>query len=353
MRTTFVTTCGVSVLSNHAEEEVRRVLRSEANSREFPPALRDHLLERGRTFGAASLEDAAELSAEINSLKDLGSGRIPAGTHLLIASDTALGRESSELVRAYLARSGVRAETYSIPDLVTHDLDCFRSGVANLVAWCEAHLRDQGRVVFNLTGGFKALPGVMQALGVRYADEVVYRFETGALLRIPRLPVRWDVAHWMREKQDVLRRLEHRGHLPLAELGGVPETFLFVSDDQATFSDWGRLEWAAAKDELYGRALLAPASPRLRYTERFKRDAARLDRILTRRLNERLDQLAAHLDPDAGANTSFSRGLDFKPLQGPAYKGSTHECDAYDGKRIFGHFDGQIFVLDRLEEGLH
>lgn len=35
---------------------------------------------------------------------------------------------------------------------------------------------------------------------------------------------------------------------------------------------------------------------------------------------------------------------------------STHEMDAWadlDAKRIFGHFEGGIFVLDKLEKGLH
>jgi hypothetical protein len=37
-------------------------------------------------------------------------------------------------------------------------------------------------------------------------------------------------------------------------------------------------------------------------------------------------------------------------------KGSTHEIDAWhDGgaKRIFGHYEGGVFVLDRLDEALH
>lgn len=72
-----------------------------------------------------------------------------------------------------------------------------------------------------------------------------------------------------------------------------------------------------------------------------------------RHVNERLDQLARRLEE---GETYNPRSLDFKPLQGGEYKGSTHECDAWadqDAKRLFGHFEGGRYIIDRLDKGLH
>jgi hypothetical protein len=52
-----------------------------------------------------------------------------------------------------------------------------------VIRWCQDTLpgyRESGyHIVFNLTGGFKSIQGWMQTLGMFYADEIVYIFETG------------------------------------------------------------------------------------------------------------------------------------------------------------------------------
>ena len=81
-----------------------------------------------------------------------------------------------------------------IDDLNTSSLEEFRLGIDELIKWCVGTLpgyRASGyKIVFNLVGGFKALHGYMQTLGMFYADETVYIFETSReLLSIPRMPV--------------------------------------------------------------------------------------------------------------------------------------------------------------------
>lgn len=69
-------------------------------------------------------------------------------------------------------------------------------------------------------------------------------------------------------------------------------------------------------------------------------------------INQRIDQLEKHLN-DPSYNP---RSLDFKSLKGKSMKPSTHEADAWsdqDAKRIFGHFERDVFVLDKLDKGLH
>lgn len=72
-----------------------------------------------------------------------------------------------------------------------------------------------------------------------------------------------------------------------------------------------------------------------------------------RHVNERLDQLARRLEEGEIYNPD---SLDFKPLRGGPHKGSTHECDAWadeGAKRLFGHFEGGCYVLDRLDKKLN
>ena len=69
-------------------------------------------------------------------------------------------------------------------------------------------------------------------------------------------------------------------------------------------------------------------------------------------INNRIDQLNKHL----ADNHYNPPSLDFKQLKGKSMAPSTHEIDAWsdqDAKRIFGHFEGRIFVLDKLDKGLH
>ena len=75
--------------------------------------------------------------------------------------------------------------------LRTSSLAGFRAATAELAGALAAELparRARGEeIVFNLTGGFKALHAVVQAMGARFADRVVCLFEgTDELLEIPR-----------------------------------------------------------------------------------------------------------------------------------------------------------------------
>ncbi len=97
-----------------------------------------------------------------------------------------------------------------------------------------------------------------------------------------------------------------------------------------------------------GAGLLPPLGACLRFTNRFEDDVRALspDRIAI--VNERLADLALALIPGSGYNPP---SLGYKKLAGDPHPPSTHEARGWsDGGawRIFGHREGDFFIVDRL-----
>ncbi len=368
MRTLMISTCGTSLLTSGADSETRKVLSEAANltSKTVPDALRERLSRRiadcRSSLANADLRDCRRLSAELNGIFRFyhDQPRRHAGDpQVLLHTDTWLGTETARLLEECLTSHGLPVELLSFPGLRTDTLVDFQDSVVALIGWCHDTLpgyRARGyRVVFNLTGGFKSIQGWMQTLGMIHADEIVYVFESAdELLRIPRLPVALEAGtrQVLRRHLPFFRRLAAGcGSCPTADLPDLPEAFLTRLDDQASLSPWGKLVWEQGRTELYAERLLEPPTDRVRYADRFRKDAADLspDRLVL--LNQRIDDLAAHLA--GGANP---HRLDFKPLRGDPLPPSSHEFDAWADQaawRGFGHFEGRILVLDRLGPGLH
>ena len=73
------------------------------------------------------------------------------------------------------------------------------------------------------------------------------------------------------------------------------------------------------------------------------------------RILDKIDGYLSVLDEKYQKNI-LGKELDFKQIKGKAMSPSTHEIDAWsdkDAKRIFGHYEGDAFVLDKLNKGLH
>lgn len=364
----IVSTCGTSLLTNEVESELRKILTRFANQSKAEDVPLEHRQRIQRHVDAryeelieeTDLKRLMDLSAELNGVFRWygGNPRITSDQHVLLATDTWLGESTAVILADVIKRYGHQVEIKRVPDLRTDDPDRFRWAMSELVAWCAETLRgyrDAGyRVVFNLTGGFKSVQGFMQALGMIYADESVYVFErTEQLLRLPRLPVQLDSVAILRRHLPAFRRI-HAG-LPVqeAEVTEVPESLLYVLDGEATFSPWGELVWQEAYRAVYSADLLEPLTARLRFGPRFKDSLNGLEAARLRMVNERLGQLARCLEQGKTYNPS---SLDFKDIKGGSRQGSTHECDAWadqDAKRLFGHFEGGDYVLDRLDKALH
>lgn len=370
----IVSTCGTSSLSNNASREVFASLRAYANSPNDATllsaerAVLDHIAQRREQFLLVGVQQAKEMSAELNGALSYLEGLSPAPQHvehLLLASDTYLGMQTASMVEGWLKAHGHAAHHFSFPGLRTDALDAFRDAVSELIAWAASPAlqgyRQQGyHVVFNLTGGFKSVNGFMQSLGSVLADEIIYMFEGGSLLSIPRLPISLDLEGVVDAHQLLFRQLGGLEQpLPLSRCTSIPETLLLIDEQQCLLSQpWGELAWEGWRAKHYSSRLLESPSALIRFSDRFIADAqAQTNRYEV--INTRIDDLARYLiarslgkDP----RHQLSR-LDFKKLKGKPKLPSTHECDVWaehGGKRIFCHFDeDDVLILDSLDDGLH
>ena len=335
-----LTTVGISVLLNLADREWRRRFNQEANARELP----DEMAEKAEQIAEQALailhernvKRNRELSAELNGLYGLYHGQFPRSghdIHFLIATDTALGQKAAEVIAQFLRKSGLTVVVYTPPDLSTASRDTFSRGVKALIRQCEETIpkyRDSGyRIIFNLTGAFKSLQGYLNIVGMFYADEIVYIFETGSqLLSIPRLPIRVST--------DILREyrvelaLMAQGHLyPWEEVGDIPTGLLDLDEaGNATLSDWGLLIWNRVRHELLGDDLLP--FPRIQYESSFRKDFKKAHPGERVKLQEALAKVASLLEDHHGDTAALKRDTG---LQYDVYAGKTTR----DGRPI-GHF---------------
>lgn len=365
-RQLIVSTCGTSLFRQTARDEAEaELLTRHANAPALdglPDAERNRLEavvdEARRRLRAAGPQKQAELSAEMNGLLRLFSGRLDrqAHQHMLIGSDTWLGQRAVDLLKEVLEGANQTVHPEKVRDLRTDSLEYFRAATSELVALCTDRIQDwrrQGwRVTFNLTGGFKSVQGLMQALGMLYADRCVYVFEgTAELLELPRLPVDLDSLRIVREHQHAFRRWAAFGALRGCDVRGVPEPLLLRIDDQFTLSPWGEAVWREGGRSILEERLLDPVSEQLRFADGFRRSVSKLkdtERVYT--LNAKLMDLARCVE-DRDYNPD---SLGFKKLHGK-HDPWTHECKAWDdrdAKRLYGYFQGDVFVVDALDDHL-
>ncbi len=361
--------CGTSLLTNRANPDERKLVFRYANTKEYDDipsgdrAIIDGLISRvQKAVQQAGIEEAVRLSAELNGIINLYSRTLPQRNdyHLLLSTDTYLGSVTANIVKQWLESQNKKfvIEVFRQKDLRTVDLDSFQLALSDLVKHLSSIIPEFAqngyRVIFNLTGGFKSIQGFLQSIANFYADETVYIFETSSdLLRIPKLPIRLDALNIVHSKITVFRRLALDLQVKEDELQGIPETLLLKMGGEVTFSPWGALIWEDTKKELYAKKIYpSPDEGKLTFSKEFLKTAQSLPPERKVIINERIDQLVKHLY----AEDYNPRSLDFKELKGKPLKQSTHEVDAWsdlDAQRIFGHFEGGKFVLDRLDKGLH
>ncbi len=355
---TFVlSTCGTSLLTNGASAADRSWLTGIANAVDLDPGARarlDALLaERRERLLAADGDGRRSMSAELNGiglvLARWGAGRV---MHLLVHTDTVLGRATAELVAELLERDGQQVQLQTAAGLRTDDLASFREALAELTGWVEdtvpGYRQAEWTTVFNLTGGFKSINAYLQALGMLHADRCVFVFErSAALMEIPRLPVELADAGEVRRHLDVFRRLAAGYPVSADEVAGVPDSLLLVDEGEAILSIWGEIVWQRVRKQLLGEGLLEPLSPRLELTGAVRRACAGLDADRRMHVNKAIDALAAHLDRDK----PLPKANTLKKLQGKPKPPSTHELYLWSDQaawRLFGHFEAERFVADAI-----
>ncbi len=352
-RLLLVSTCGTSLLTNGATEDDRRWLTRIANDVEvdrarLTPIVNDRRLRLEKADEAAR----RKMSAELNGIGAVLARYEPKQIfHLLVHTDTALGKVTAELVQQSL---GNDTALVSAGGLRTNDFASFRVALADLTRQLDELVesyRERGWfVVFNLTGGFKSLNGYLQTLAMISAHRCVFLFEGASdLMEIPRLPVRLAEIEELREHAIVFRRLAMDYRVRPEDTKSVPDSLLMEVDGEVSTSVLGDVVWARHRAALFAEKLLPTLSRRVRVVPSIQKAFAKLEAAQKVQVNEAIDEFCAYLDH----GRSLPKSRSFKKLQGDPMPGSTHELYVWsDGAtgRLYGHFDATgIFFFDRLE----
>ena len=357
-RLVLLSTCGISVLTNAVPAE-RKWLVTMANQASVEDSRLEGIVDAARTeLEAADIPRRRVLSAELNAvvpaLERFQPNRVQ---HLLIHTDTAVGRAASGLVRGVLERDGNTVAEVTAGGLRTDDADAFRAALARLTVDLDetiAEYRGSGwTVVFNLTGGFKSLNAYLQAYGMLVADACVFLFERASdLIEIPGLPVQMDEGKAVTEHLTVFRRLAAGYTISRYEVQAIPGALMLVDGDQATTSVWGDVVWSRCRRAVLAKELCSPLSPKVTVAPAVQHEFRGLPDAQRIEVNDALDAFSAFMDGVRPLVASRA----FKQLRGAPVPGSTHELYAWSTGatgRLFGHYepDGS-FVFDKLLDHL-
>lgn len=283
----MVSPVGTSLITNRPiEEHVLNTVLSAANkseeelTEEEKHVITARVQEVERMLASADDEGWKRRSAEMNGIL---SYRSPTerDQHFLISTDTFQGRRTAELVQAGLRqRFGCTAEVFTPPKLSTRDTFHFSRGMVEFTKWCHETLpgyKGSGyKIVFNLTGGFKSVQGFMSVLAMVYADEIVYVFETGELIKIPRLPIELCAEDVARRGAVAFEFLYTNGlsKSSLVDISTLPETMVEIEDidgeQYAALNTWGTLVWQENRKRVLGGELID--WPKLEYERSFRED---------------------------------------------------------------------------------
>jgi putative CRISPR-associated protein (TIGR02619 family) len=367
----LISTIGTSLITNQLSDAERQSVLPLANARESElPTEARQVMDKGAALAKAALADAdvprlKRLSAELNGIlsfvaeEQVRNSGGPPCHNILVATDTHAGRLAGGLVHEWLVANRYSSDLWIAAGLRTSNLAEFRAALADLAPRLFdviAGFRGRrGPVAFNLTGGFKGVNGFMHALAAVTQCEAVYVFESGKeLMRIPRLPVRLDTEGVVRRNLDLFRRLAAGGPVTEAEVreADLPEALLFLDQARSLLSEWGELVWLEAWRQIASEKLLEPRSAAIRFSDRFRREVAKLSPERTRDVNDAIEALARRLE---GRPEGRLESATLKKLGGDPVPPSTHELYAWSGRgagRIFLHQEGTTWVADSFGEHL-
>lgn len=364
MNWTILSSCGTSLLTNGADENLRKLVIQKSNEK-FENSIASEDLEKIKTrieavkaeMANASKEEASRKSAELNAIVKLYSERDrhwgnKQDFQWLICTDTWLGEITANLVKDWLESQGFVVQVYRQADLQTQTINEFQLALSDLTKWCYENLpsplQEHSNVFFNLTGGFKSVNGFLQTLGMFRADEVVYIFEgEKKLLSIPRLPIELTSKNVIRENFVKFRRLALG--LQVENPNDIPQTFLLKIDESYSLSAWGEIQWKELRNEIYSEKLFDSPDKIAVISDAVKSMSVKYPQKIYE-MNDQIDKLILYLKSN---NQKHIRSLNFQEVQS---KKDIFEFKAWDdgqGFRFFGHYEGGVFVIDKLQRGLH
>ena len=188
-------------------------------------------------------------------------------------------------------------------------------------------------ICFNLVGGFKALQGYFNTIGMFYADEIIYVFEgSNQLIKIPKLPIKVDLSKI--EPYKVQLAMMDVGQISTSweEAKKVPQEWIFVDGQEMTLSAWGQLLWEQCKEELLSQKLLK--FPKIDYKSSFYDDYKKIENNLEEqvKLQETLAK-ASQLLQKSGGDTSILK-------QDPGL-----QYDKYSNMKPYKNMNGDKFDI--------
>jgi putative CRISPR-associated protein (TIGR02619 family) len=304
------------------------------------------------------IEEVAKASAEVNSLSRVDGALSQQALHYFVTTDTYLGRQTAELLAAWLEERGESVQIKTIKGLTTRDSTSFMDGAKNLLQFLTGVVRAYRQshyVIFNLTGGFKSLLGLMTTIGCFYADEVVYVFESGDdLIRIPRLPIKLDDQLFKAHATELLR-MSADDFISLKEAENIPPALLENVDEQHVgLSVWGALIWDQYSSELLAQELVA--LPYLQYESSFRKDFDKLQKEDKIKLQQTLARVAGYLKHTNGSREALlgnrAGGIKYEQYSGKNSRyghfryggGDRVSCEPGTGKLVLRHCGEHDYV---------
>ncbi|HPZ55451.1 MAG TPA: CRISPR-associated protein [Bacillota bacterium] len=252
----------------------------------------------------------------------------------MVCMDTFLRKATGEIPKAILEEDGFPTVICHVASgLRTSSTMEFSEGTKKLIHWCYTtlpHLSSSGyKVIFSLSGGFKALHGYMNLIGMLQSDEIVYIFEgtRSQLIRIPHLPIELNDDYFEKHAVQICMLATGQYSCSSMDLPGIPDVFVDKEGDGLKLSAWGSLVWNEMKTRILSSRLLK--FPRMEYTTSFVDDYREADEGSRVRLQETLAKVAVLLVNSDG---------DTAPLKvdgGLRY--GNYEARFHDGKPV-GHF---------------
>ncbi len=366
----ILTPCGTSILTNNTPDDQRKIIFKYANaqSKNDIPAndlkiIQDIIEHRKQALLLMTEAEVSKASAELNALsKYLRSTPKLTTYHTLLPSDTWIGKQTAQIIQQWLEThtKTTQCDILSIAGLQTNDFDNFQLSLSDLsqqlIERTQNYQKSGAHIAFNLTGGFKAIAGFLQVLATCLADESFYIFERSEhLLRIPKLPLKFNSDETFRQNIQLFRRLDLELELQdedVEHLKNIPKTLIFTHGDKTILSALGVLQWNTIKKDLYKEQVWKPHSPKIRITKEYREAVEALkDSTRIYEINKRMDELACYLEAPNKSTASNPKTLNFKDFKTKKGIFQIYAWSDRDARRIYGHFlDNGIFQIDSFEK---
>ncbi len=335
MRRVIISTLGISLLTSQINRKSDpsnwlNILWSSANyttkelqkyrqdARDIIDILKERAIEK---LNNGDIRKIRLASAELSVIYALYQGNLEQGKqndHVFIASDTAISTEIANIIQQFLNSQGLIVQIYRPQGFSTASSEAFNHGIDELLGWLDnvaSSYRSSGySISFNLVGSSRVLQAYMDIIGMLYADELIYILEGSnpTLINIPKIPIQIDTSII----NPVKFALMEAGSINLLHTQDIPEQFIFVVDNEAILSNWGRLIWKKCKyDFLSGDLLYFPG---LAYEESFRNDYNKIKNLQDRvKLQETIAKVS-YLLTKANGNTAILKqdgGLGYTKYQ--------------------------------------